>query len=94
MLQNLFTHANLGGSGALELLLVKSCVNIRHGQNVNVPVEYKQGLRECRQRERLLLCEDNGDGIVEDALTEHQHVEDRVYVQGVEDGDGSDRVHG
>lgn len=43
--------------------------------------------------QRLLLGEDNGDGIVEDALSKHQHVEDRVDVEGVEDGDGSHGVH-
>ena len=47
-----------------------------------------------RQREReVLLCEHNGNCIVEDALSEHQHVEHRVHVEGVEDGDGGHRVH-
>lgn len=43
---------------------------------------------------RLLLCEDDGDGVVEDALAEHQHVEDGVHVQGVEDGNGCYGIHG
>lgn len=42
----------------------------------------------------VLLGEDDGDGVVEDALAEHQHVEDRVHVEGVEDGDGGHGVHG
>lgn len=43
---------------------------------------------------RLLLGEDDGDGVVEDALAKHQHVEDRVHVEGVKDGDSSHGVHG
>lgn len=42
---------------------------------------------------RLLLCEDDGDSVIENALTEDQHVEDWVHVEGVEDSDGSYRVH-
>lgn len=48
----------------------------------------------ARSGERPLLGEDDGDGVVEDALTEHQHVEDRVHVEGVKDGNGGDGVHG
>lgn len=45
------------------------------------------------RRKRLLLCEDNGDGVIEDALSKHQHLEDRVNIQGVKDGDGRHGVH-
>lgn len=42
---------------------------------------------------RFLLCEDDGDGVIEDALTKHQHVEDRVHIEGIEYGNSSYRVH-
>lgn len=41
----------------------------------------------------ILLCEDDGDGVVEDALAKHKHVEYGVYVESIEDGNGSYRVH-
>lgn len=50
----------------------------------------KQALRKGK---RFLLCEDDGDGVIEDALTKHQHVEDRVHIEGVEYGNSSYRVH-
>lgn len=50
--------------------------------------------RRVNSRDYYLLCEYDGDGVVQDALPEHQHVEDGVHVEGVEDGDGSYRIHG
>ena len=38
--------------------------------------------------------EDDGDGVVEDGFAEHQHVEDGVDVQGLEDGEGRHGIHG
>lgn len=45
-------------------------------------------------KDSYLLGEDNGDSIIEDAFTKHQHVKDWVHVKGVKDGNGSYRVHG
>lgn len=53
----------------------------------------KQNRKTEQRGERLLLCEDNGDRVVEDALTKHQHIEDWVHIEGVEDGNGRYRVH-
>lgn len=39
------------------------------------------------------LGEDNGDGVVEDALSKHQHVEHRVHVQRIENRNSGDRIH-
>lgn len=50
----------------------------------------KQALRKGK---RFLLCEDDGDGVIEDALTKHQHVEDRVHIEGIKYGNSSYRVH-
>lgn len=36
----------------------------------------------------------NGNGVIEDALSEHKHVENRVDVQRGEDGERRDRVDG
>lgn len=49
--------------------------------------------KNAPEGEEILLCEDDGDGVVEDALAKHKHVEHRVNVEGIEDGNGSDGVH-
>ena len=41
-----------------------------------------------------LLCHDNGDGIVKDTLTKHEHVEGGVDIQGMEDGQRGYGIHG
>ena len=41
-----------------------------------------------------LLGHDNRDGIIEYALPKDEHVEGRVDIQGVEDGQGGHRVNG
>lgn len=51
------------------------------------------GKKKWQRGKSKLLCEDDGDGVVEDALAKHKHVEHRVYVEGVEDGNGSYGVH-
>ena len=40
------------------------------------------------------LCHDNGDSVVENALTKNEHVECRVDVQGMEDGQSGYWVNG
>lgn len=49
--------------------------------------------KKAKEVKEFLLCEDDGDGVVEDALTKHKHVEYRVYVECIEDGNGGYGVH-
>lgn len=49
--------------------------------------------RWVRLRQQLLLGEHDRDSVIQDALSEYQHVEDRVDIQGIKDGDGGHRVH-
>ena len=39
------------------------------------------------------LCHDDGDSIVENTLSKDQHVEGRIDVEGVEDGQGGHWVY-
>ncbi len=86
---SLSQHLQTSYTSSLGLLVVKSCHH--HGHMCQcVPCRINKPWGSGR---RLLLGEDNGDGVIEDALTKHQHVEDRVHVEGIKDGDGSYRVH-
>ena len=48
----------------------------------------------ARWQAGALRCEHDGHGVVEHTLPEHQHVQDRVHVDGLEDGQGRHGVDG
>lgn len=73
---------------------MKAGINGMQGANVNVRMCTPESQQATKKKIGLLLGEDDGDGVVEDALSEHQHVEDWVQVEGVKDGNGCDGVHG
>jgi len=43
--------------------------------------------------ERLSLCHDNGDCIVQHTLSKHKHVEGGADIQGMKDGQSGHRIH-
>lgn len=51
-------------------------------------------MAECyRLSDYHVLSEHDGHGVVQDALTEHQHVQDWIHIQSVENGDSGDGIN-
>ena len=46
-----------------------------------------------REEAMILLCHDNGHGVIQHALPKDQHVEGGVHIQSMEDGQSGHWVH-